>query len=120
MYTEAVNTVISSRKEEMIDTLKRWINVPSIKSAPLPGAPFGPEIRKMLDIAMEDCSRLGFKTEIFDGYAGHADLGEGDDKDALGILAHIYPGIPHRIGLNYNSVQTAYGSEWRYIPPDRF
>ena len=32
---------------------------------------------------------LGFPTKTFDGYIGHADLGEGSDEDALAILAHV-------------------------------
>ena len=47
------------------------------------------ENRKALDTAMADCEKMGFATQIIDGYAGHADLGEGDDYEALAILAHL-------------------------------
>lgn len=50
-------------------------------------ARLGPVVRQMLDKAMEDADKLGFKTEVFDGFIGHADLGEGDDEEALAILA---------------------------------
>ena len=80
---------IDSAYPEMIETLQKWINVPSLKAAPAPNAPFGTEIRRMLDIAMDDCTRLGLPSQIFDGYAGHAEIGEGADEDALAILVHL-------------------------------
>ncbi|MBQ7521167.1 MAG: dipeptidase PepV [Clostridia bacterium] len=84
-----LDTLIDSMREDMIDTLQTWIRQPSVKAEGAPQAPFGADIRKMLDIAEADCRRLGFDTRIFDGYAMHADLGEGDDAEALGILAHL-------------------------------
>ena len=41
------------------------------------GMPFGPEVRKMLDLALKDASDMGFETAQFDGYAGHVVMGEG-------------------------------------------
>ena len=83
------DSLIDSMRDDMINTLQKWIRQPSIKADPAPQAPFGTDIRSMLDIAEADCRRLGFDTKIFDGYAMHADLGEGDDAEALGILAHL-------------------------------
>lgn len=84
-----LDSLIDSMRGDMIDTLQKWIRQPSVKAEGAPQAPFGADIRKMLDIAEADCRRLGFGTRIFDGYAMHADLGEGDDAEALGILAHL-------------------------------
>ena len=98
--TEQLNRIIDSLRDEMIDTLKKWIMTPSVKADPQPNAPFGADVRKMLDLALEDCERLGFKTEEFDGYIAHADLGEGSDEDALGILAHLDV-VPEGDGWNY-------------------
>ena len=83
-----IDQLLESYREEMIATLQKWVQIPSVTSEAAPGAPFGVENRRALDVAMADCERMGMKTEIFDGYAGHADLGEGDDYEALGILAH--------------------------------
>ena len=98
--TEQLNRIIDSLRDEMIDTLKKWIMTPSVKADPQPNAPFGADVRKMLDLALEDCERLGFKAEEFDGYIAHADLGEGSDEDALGILAHLDV-VPEGDGWNY-------------------
>ena len=76
-------------REEMMETVCRWVAIPSVKGEAAPGAPFGAEARRALDTAMADCEKFGLKTQIFDGYAGHADLGEGPTRDALAILAHL-------------------------------
>lgn len=84
-----LDAIIESMREDMVSTLQRWIRQPSVKAEAAPGAPFGEDITKMLEIAAEDCKRLGFNAKVYDGYALDADLGEGDDLDALGILAHL-------------------------------
>jgi succinyl-diaminopimelate desuccinylase len=84
-----LDTILEGLKGPMISTLQEWIRVPSLKAEPEPGAPFGPVLRQMLDKAMADCRELGFAAETFDGYIGHADMGEGEDEDALAILAHV-------------------------------
>ncbi len=97
-----LNAIIESMHDEMIDTLQKWIRVPSVKGEAAPGAPFGKEVRSMLDMALADCEQMGFKTQNFDGYIAHADLGEGSDEDALAILAHLDV-VPEGDGWKYPS-----------------
>lgn len=95
-----LNAIIESMHDEMIDTLQKWIRVPSVKGEAAPGAPFGKEVRSMLDMALADCEQMGFKTQNFDGYIAHADLGKGSDEDALAILAHLDV-VPEGDGWKY-------------------
>ena len=95
-----LNAIIESMHDEMIDTLQKWIRVPSVKGEAAPGAPFGKEVRSMLDMALADCEQMGFKTQNFDGYIAHADLGEGSNEDALAILAHLDV-VPEGDGWKY-------------------
>ena len=95
-----LNAIIESMHDEMIDTLQKWIRVPSVKGEAAPGAPFGKEVRSMLDMALADCEQMGFKTQNFDGYIAHADLGEGSDEDARAILAHLDV-VPEGDGWKY-------------------
>lgn len=95
-----LNAIVESMHDEMIDTLQKWIRVPSVKGEAAPGAPFGKEVRSMLDMALADCEQMGFKTQNFDGYIAHADLGEGSDEDALAILAHLDV-VPEGDGWKY-------------------
>lgn len=86
---DRIDEILAGYQEEMIETLQKWVAIPSVKGDAALGAPFGTENRRALDAAMADCGRMGFDTEIIDGYAGHADLGAGSAEDALAILAHL-------------------------------
>ena len=48
---------IADHKQEMVEELKKWVSHPSVSRADLAalGAPFGPDCRKMLDLALERC-----------------------------------------------------------------
>lgn len=87
METEKVFKYIDSLEGKMVETLSELISFKSYRSCPLEGAPFGIEARKCLDKALEICSSMGFKTKNIDGYAGSAQLGNGEPL--LGILAHL-------------------------------
>lgn len=86
---DKIEQLLLQYREEMMETVQKWVRIPSVKGDAAPGAPFGAEARRALDAAMTDCEKFGLKTQIFDGYAGHADLGEGNTRDALAILAHL-------------------------------
>ena len=86
---DKIEQLLLQYREEMMETVQKWVSIPSVKGEEAPGAPFGEEARKALDTAMADCEKFGLKTQIFDGYAGHADLGDGNTRDALAILAHL-------------------------------
>ena len=80
--------IVESYRQDIIATLRRWIAVPSIggeQSAP--NAPFGSDVRRMLDTAMADATAMGFETREFDGYAMHAQMGEGEKT--MGMLCHL-------------------------------
>lgn len=79
--------IIESLREPMTETLKKWIRIPSVKEEAAPGAPFGKTLRTMLDTALEDCEKLGFRVRNVDGYAGDVEMGQGEDT--LGILVHL-------------------------------
>ena len=83
-----LSTIIDGLREEMTQTLTRWIRIPSVKGAPEPGAPFGPEVRRALDTALEDAKAMGFETRNFDGYAGDVRMGP-LGVEPLAILAHL-------------------------------
>lgn len=87
MNLEKLDARVSALKDELIADLKRWIAVPSVLGEPAPGAPFGVETRKMLDLALADAQRYGFATRNFDGYAGDISLGSG--AETLGMLCHL-------------------------------
>ena len=85
---EKVNALLDSWKEDYAGMLSRWLSVPSLKADPQDGAPFGPEVRRMLDMAMKDAADMGFDTRNFDGYAGDVTL-KGSSDEAIAVLAHL-------------------------------
>ncbi len=82
-----LDQIVESLREPLIKTLQKWVRINSVKGEPVPGGPFGQAVRSMLDLALEDCRELGFEVRDIDGYAGDAQMGQGED--VLGILAHL-------------------------------
>ena len=74
-------------RDEFVADLRRWIQVPSVKGEAAPGAPFGTEVRRMLDLAMADGERMGFPARNFDGYA--CDMTLGDKPETIAVLGHL-------------------------------
>ena len=85
---ETVQQLIDEGKAECIETLKRWIAIPSVKTNPEPGAPFGAEVARALDTALADAERMGFATRNFDHYVGDVRMGP-QGVDPLAILVHL-------------------------------
>ena len=88
MNYENLDRIVDSYRDELIENIQRWVSVPSIQ-APAAGAnaPFGAEVRRMLDMALEDAKRFGFEVRDIDGYAGDVSYGEG--PETMGMLAHL-------------------------------
>lgn len=78
---------IESLKEEIIKSTQEIIRIPSVKGEAMEGMPFGKPISDCLKYALDLSEKLGFKTKNFDNYAGHADLGDGNE--VVGILVHL-------------------------------
>ncbi len=85
---QKVASLIDSYGEDYTRLLKAWVNIPSVKADPAPGAPFGPEARRMLDAAMADARALGFdRVRNVDGYA--CDITIGDAQETVAVLGHL-------------------------------
>lgn len=81
------NNTIDSMKADIISTTQELIGFKSVETTPEPGAPFGRPMRACLDRVLEMCEEMGFSTKNIDGYAGHAECGEGEE--IVGILVHM-------------------------------
>ncbi|QEK11371.1 dipeptidase PepV [Crassaminicella thermophila] len=78
---------IDEMKNEIIKSTQKIIQIRSVKDTPKEGMPFGEGINTCLEYALDLSEKLGFKTKNLDGYAGHAELGEGDE--IVGVLVHL-------------------------------
>ncbi|MBQ7488140.1 MAG: dipeptidase PepV [Clostridia bacterium] len=72
---------------DMLDTLKRWIQVPSVRGEAAENAPFGQDVRRMLNTAIADIRRLDMDPRDVDGYCCDAEIGSGDET--IAVLAHL-------------------------------
>ncbi|MCR4885176.1 MAG: hypothetical protein K6A68_16540, partial [Clostridiales bacterium] len=85
-----INQLLDSWKEDYAAMLSRWLAVPSLKAEGVPGAPFGKEVRRMLDMAIQDAAEMGFETRILEGYAGDVLLpASRKDAEEIAVLAHL-------------------------------
>lgn len=93
-------TKIDGMRGEIIQSTQEIVRIKSVKDTPKPGMPFGEGINASLEYALKLSERLGFTVKNLEGYAGHAEMGEGDE--ILGILVHLDV-VPE-------------GSNWTYPP----
>ena len=82
-----ISELIDSYRDEYVRTLQEWVRTPSVRTEAETGAPFGRDIRRMLDRAMETARGMGFEPRDFDGYA--CDLTLGSCPEAVGVLGHL-------------------------------
>jgi len=83
-----LDRLVDSYKDELIENIRKWIAIPSVQGEPAgENAPFGAQVRRMLDTALADGARFGFEVRDIDGYAGDITLGSGEQT--MGMLAHL-------------------------------
>ncbi|HPJ01348.1 MAG TPA: Sapep family Mn(2+)-dependent dipeptidase [Candidatus Limiplasma sp.] len=85
---EQISQWIDDHKDDMIQTLQKWLSHPSLKGEAQENAPFGKEVRLALDAALADGQAMGFQVRDHEGYAGDISLGPAG-VDPLGILTHL-------------------------------
>ena len=86
-YTN-LDRIVDSYRDELVENIRKWIAIPSVQSAPAgENAPFGKEVRRMLDTALADARSFGFEVRDIDGYAG--DISYGSGPQTMGMLAHL-------------------------------
>lgn len=84
---QKVSGLLESYREEYVRLLQEWVRIPSVKGEKADGAPFGREVRRMLDRAMADAEKMGFAVRGFDGYACDITLGDAEEK--IAVLGHL-------------------------------
>ncbi len=81
-----LNEIIDSHKEEMFETLKELIRIPSVQGEPKEGAPYGENVQKALNYMLEKAKSMGFDTCDFDHQVGYCEYGSGD---IIAVVAHL-------------------------------
>lgn len=83
-----LNELIDMYQEEMLADLESLIRIPSVldKTSAGENAPFGKDIRRVLDEVIAISEKLGFEVRDYDGYA--ASVRFGSDGKEVGVLCH--------------------------------
>ena len=84
---ETVSRLLDAYRAEFTKKLQAWVRIPSVQGEPEDGAPFGREVRHMLDAAEADAKAMGFPVRDFDGYA--CDITLGDRPEMIAVLGHL-------------------------------
>ncbi|MCS6830754.1 MAG: dipeptidase PepV [Armatimonadota bacterium] len=87
MVRDALQHWIEEHTEQMVADLRALLQCESVRSHPLPMAPFGLGVRYAFDRVLEFGERYGFRTKDYDGYALHLEMGEGEE--IVATLSHV-------------------------------
>lgn len=87
MYKEIISDYIDGKKDEMIKTLSWLVEVPSVKSEPKAGMPYGENVFEVFKRIFNISSDMGFTTENFENRVCVASI-DNSEKN-LGILCHL-------------------------------
>ncbi len=78
---------ICKYQDDIIRDLTALVAIPSVREKSEEGKPYGVESARALDCILAMAESMGLKTKNVDGYAGHAEYGEGGEIAA--VLAHV-------------------------------
>ena len=95
---ETVSRLLDAYRAEFTEKLREWVRIPSVQGDAEDGAPFGREVRHMLDTAEADAKAMGFPVRDFDGYA--CDITLGSRPEMIAVLGHLDV-VPAGDGWNY-------------------
>lgn len=84
---ESVSAYMRSHSDYITSTLSRLVKIPSVRSAPAPGAPYGKKCAEALEETRKIYEENGFATEIHQG-SGYLLARSGGRGKQIGIFAH--------------------------------
>ena len=80
---------VQKQQQSLIDDTQQFLRVKSVldETTKGDGAPFGEGIAHALSFMLEKGKQDGFVTKDLDGYAGHIEMGQGEEL--IGVLCHV-------------------------------
>ena len=95
---------IYEHQNEIIEVIREGMRIPSVKGEAKEDAPYGYDVKAMLEYALNLGKSWGLKTKNVDGRAGWVEIGEGESMVA--VLGHLDV-VPEGAGWDYEP----YGAE---------
>ena len=86
-YKVQIHNYVQNHKDEIVETLKELIKIPSVRSEAEENAPLGKECARMLRLIEQLYKDNGFETEL-DSNGGYLLSYYGNGEKTLGIFAH--------------------------------
>lgn len=86
-YKEKIHSYIQNNKDEILNTLKELVKIPSVRGKAEEKAPFGKACREVLEYTQKLYRENGFETEL-DENGGYLLSYYGKGEKSLGIFAH--------------------------------
>ncbi len=86
-YAEKIHQYVAQHREEIVDTLKKLVRIPSIQGPAEPDAPFGRECARVLAYIETLYAQNGFATSL-DKEGGYLLSCYGSGEKTLGLFAH--------------------------------
>lgn len=81
------NTKILDMQSKIVESTQEILRFRSVEGQKDGDMPFGKDVHDCLIYTLNLAEELGFRTKNVDNYAGHAEIGEGDE--IVGILVHL-------------------------------
>ncbi|HDR6312393.1 TPA: dipeptidase PepV [Bacillus cereus] len=80
---------VAKRKDDLIRDTQQFLQIKSVweEESAKEGAPFGEGVEKALSFMLHKGETEGFTSKNLEGYAGHLEMGQGEDL--VGILCHV-------------------------------
>jgi len=82
-----ISRVIDSKRDELLENLRKLIAIESLEGTPSEGNPFGEAVQTALEQVLALGRKMGFTTYNHEGYIGTIDWGSGDEM--IGVLSHV-------------------------------
>lgn len=80
--------IIEDNRQEMLQTLKDLVAIPSVAGEAEGDSPFGKEVQRALDFALEKGRRDGFDVKNVDNYGGHIEF-KGKTDEVVAVVGHL-------------------------------
>ena len=90
--------ILKGYEDEIVKSVQEIIRIRSVEEEARDGMPFGEGPFRALEYALKLGDSLGFDTKNVDNYAGHAEIGQGEE--VVGVLAHVDV-VPEGSGWTY-------------------
>lgn len=87
-YLEAVDQFVAENRDNVIASIKRLVDIPSVEGPAEPGKPFGPGPAAALEEALKMAQEMGFETCNSENMIGWAEL-EGETDKQIATITHL-------------------------------